>query len=77
MEGVPHDFGYDGHQAVQDTIMAISEAKQIGIIPIVLSYSLQPTPPMHAIGVHAIYREVGPPSELAPMLPRFYEHLTM
>lgn len=77
MEGDPHDFGYEGEYAVQDTISAIDQAKQLGIIPVVLCYGLKPTSAIRAIGEHVIYREVGPPSELAPMLPRFYEHLTL
>jgi len=58
MEGVPHDFGYEGRYAIEDTRMAISEASRY-CVPVVLAFGKNINPLVRSLSDSAIYREVS------------------
>ena len=76
MEGIPHDFGYEGDAAIVDTRKALIEARMQGCIPIVFTYGRKISDSVRTIANHCIYREVGDVRVLPLLLPNLYRKLT-
>lgn len=77
MEGVPHDFGYEGVYALADTKKSIVEAKRGGCIPIVLAFGPKINEGVRDLSRHAIYREVNNPLLVPRMLPQLYRSIAI
>jgi nitric oxide reductase NorD protein len=77
MEGVPHDFGYEGRHAIEDTKKAIIEAKMWGCVPVVLAYGNNIDKEIASISLHAIYREIPEPLSVPQVLLDLHRRLTL
>ena len=76
MEGIPHDFGYQGDYAIEDTKKALIEARNKGCIPVVLAFGKEIDKRVHSLGDCCFYRETNDPSEVPELLPRLYRKIT-
>ncbi|MEK6886813.1 MAG: hypothetical protein AABW88_03195 [Nanoarchaeota archaeon] len=77
MEGLPHDFGYDGEYAIADTQKAIIEAKQNGCLPVVIAFGNGINEGIRCLVDHCIYREVSNPRAVPELLPTLYRRIAI
>ncbi len=77
MEGMPHDFGYEGAYAIEDAKKAIIEAKKGGCIPVVLAFGSDLSEGMRSLAEHSIYREVSDSRAVPQLLPQLYRRMAV
>jgi len=75
MEGVPHDMGYEGEYAAEDTRVALSESRQAGCVPIVLAFGPNIDDNVRRISENCIYREIDSAEKVPEVLPTLYRRI--
>ena len=77
MEGLPHDFGYEGEHAIEDTKKAIIESKYHNCIPVVVAFGRDINPAIRGLAEHCLYREIKDPKEVPIALPNIYRRIAV
>jgi len=77
MDGLPHDFGYEGKHAIEDTRRAIIESKGRGCTPVVLSFGNEQDTGIRSLANHCHYVEVSNPRNLPLVLPKVYAKMAV
>ncbi|MBM3233671.1 hypothetical protein FJZ19_01105 [Candidatus Pacearchaeota archaeon] len=77
MEGVPHDFGYEGKYAVEDTRKALIEAKHLGCVPVVLAFGHKIDEGVRSLSENVFYREVSDSTRLPLVVPDLYRRMAI
>ncbi len=77
MEGLPHDFGYEGDYAIQDTKKAIIESKYAGCIPVVVAFGKNIGEGIRSLADHCMYREIDNAESVPEALPNIYRRIAV
>ena len=77
MEGLPHDFNYEGEYAIEDTKKAIIETKYNGCIPVVIAFGKEIDDKIRSLAGHCLYREISNPEDVPHALPDVYRRIAI